>query len=175
MIAGVLFNFLLAILIYAGIVFATGEKYVALTDAHMGMEFSPAAQNVGFRNGDILLEADGEPLDRIPTEDRLKIMQAKEVKVLRDGKVVGIKIPENFIFDLDKELKSEEAPINFFTYRIPTRITQVMPGEGAAKAGIKEGDEVIAINGKETASLTEFLSALPGHENEDIVITVVRA
>lgn len=174
MIAGVLFNFLLAILIYAGIVYATGEKYVALTDAKMGLEFSPAAQNAGFRNGDIPIEADGTPLDKIPTEDRLKIMQAKEVDVLRNGKVVTIKIPDNFIFDLDKELKSESSPINFFTYRIPTRITQVMPGEGAAKAGIKEGDEVIAINGESTESLTEFLAALPGHENENIDITVVR-
>ena len=174
MIAGVLFNFLLAILIYAGIVYATGEKYVALNDANMGLEFSQAAQNAGFRNGDIPISADGEALDRIPTEDRMRIMQAREVTVLRDGNEVTISIPENFIFDLDKELKDENTTINFFTYRIPTRITQVMPGEGAAKAGIKEGDEVIAINGTPTASLTEFLSSLTGHDNEDIQITVVR-
>ncbi|MDE6631455.1 MAG: site-2 protease family protein, partial [Muribaculaceae bacterium] len=140
MIAGVLFNFLLAILIYAGIVFATGEKYVALKDANMGLEFSQAAQKAGFHNGDIPFEADGESLDNYPGEDRLKMLQAKEVKVLRDGKEVDIKIPETLIFDLDKEMKDENATINFFTYRIPTKITQVMPGEGAAKAGIKEGD-----------------------------------
>ncbi|MDE6523372.1 MAG: RIP metalloprotease RseP [Muribaculaceae bacterium] len=174
MIAGVLFNFLLAILIYAGIVYATGEKYVALTDAKMGFEFSQAAQNVGFRNGDIPIEADGEALDRLPSEDRLKMMQAKEVKVIRDGKVVNIAIPENFIFDLDKEIKDETSTINFFTYRIPTRITQVMPGEGAAKAGVKEGDEVIAINGKSTPSLTEFLATLSGHDNEEVELTIVR-
>ncbi|MDE5924780.1 MAG: site-2 protease family protein, partial [Muribaculaceae bacterium] len=40
MIGGVLFNFLLAILIYAGIVFATGEKYVAFSDASDGMAYS---------------------------------------------------------------------------------------------------------------------------------------
>ena len=174
MIAGVLFNFLLAILIYAGIVYATGEKYVALTDAQMGLEFSQAAIDAGFRNGDIPIEADDQPLDRIPTEDRLRMMQAKEVKVLRDGKVVELRIPEDFIFALDKEMKSDDATINFFTYRIPTRITQVMPGEGAAKAGVKEGDEVIAINGKETPSLTEFLATLSGHDNEEISLTVVR-
>ncbi len=174
MIAGVLFNFLLAILIYAGIVYTTGEKYVALTDAQMGLEFSQAAQNVGFRNGDIPIQADGESLDKLPTEDRLRIMQAKEVKVLRDGKVVSIDIPENFIFDLDKEMKEGDSNINFFTYRIPTKITQVMPGEGAAKAGVKEGDEVIAINGTPTPSLTEFLSTLSGHEDQKVELTIVR-
>ncbi|MDE7097249.1 MAG: RIP metalloprotease RseP, partial [Muribaculaceae bacterium] len=174
MIAGVLFNFLLAILIYAGIVYATGEKYVALNDAKMGLQYSQAAINAGFRNGDIPIEADGEALDGLPSEDRLKMMQAKEVKVLRDGNVASISIPENFIFDLDKEMKSDSATVNFFTYRIPTRITQVMPGEGASKAGVKEGDEVIAINGVSTPALTDFLSTLEGHDNETIDLTVVR-
>lgn len=174
MIAGVLFNFLLAIIIYAGIVFATGEKYVALTDAQMGLEFSQAAKNIGFQDGDIPIHADDEALDRLPSEDRLRMMQAKEVTVLRNGSPVTIKIPENFIFDLDKEIKSEDSNINFFTYRIPTRITQVMPGEGAAHAGVKEGDEIIAINQTKTPSLTSFLSTLSGHDNETVDLTIVR-
>ncbi|MDE7420887.1 MAG: RIP metalloprotease RseP [Muribaculaceae bacterium] len=175
MIAGVLFNFLLAILIYAGIVYATGEKYVPLNDAKMGLEYSQAAQNAGFRNGDIPIEADGEALDNLPTEDRLRMLQAKEVTVIRDGKPVKINIPENLIFDLDKELKEGNSPINFFSYRIPTKITQVMPGEGAAKGGVKVGDQVIAINGSPTESLTEFLTALEGHGDQDVELTIVRA
>lgn len=174
MIAGVLFNFLLAIIIYAGIVYATGEKYVSLTDAKMGLEFSQAAKDAGFRNGDIPIEADGEPLDRLPGEDRLRMMQAKEVTVIRDGKVVNVRIPSDFIFALDREMKSDTATINFFTYRIPTRITQVMPGEGAAKGGVKEGDEIIAINDTPTPSLTQFLATLSGHANDTVRITVVR-
>ena len=174
MIAGVLFNFLLAIIIYAGIVYATGEKYVSLNDARLGLDYSPAAQKAGFQNGDLPIRADGESLDGIPTEDRLKMMQAKEVTVLRDGKEVTLDMPENFIFDLDKEMKDGNAAINFFTYRIPTRITQVMPGEGAAKAGVQSGDEVIAINETATPSLSEFLTTLQGHDNETVSLTVVR-
>lgn len=175
MIAGVLFNFLLAILIYAGIVFATGEKYVPLNEAKMGLQYSPAALKAGFENGDIPIKADGEILNGLPGEDRLKMMQAKEVTVKRGNGTATIRIPETFIFDLDKEMKSDTVAINFFTYRIPTRITQVMPGEGAAKAGIKEKDEVIAINGASTPTLPDFLSTLEGHEGESVDITVVRA
>ncbi len=174
MIAGVLFNFLLAILIYAGIVFATGERYVALSDAKMGMQYSGAALKAGFHNGDIPIEADGKKLDGIPGDDRMEMMQAKTVKVLRDGKEVTINIPEKFIFQLDEEIKSDTATINFFTYRIPTRITQVMPGEGAAKGGVKENDEVIAINGTPTPALTDFLSTLAEYPSQTIDLTVVR-
>lgn len=175
MIAGVLFNFLLAILIYAGIVFATGEKYVPLSEAKMGLQYSGEALKAGFHNGDIPLKADGEPLEGLPSEDRLKMIQAKTVTVLRDGKEAEVAIPEKFIFRLDEEAKSDTALINFFTYRIPARITQVMPGEGASKGGIKEGDEIIAINGAATPSLMDFLSTLEGHANETVKVTVARA
>lgn len=174
MIAGVLFNFLLAILIYAGIVYATGEKYVPFKEAKMGMAYSGAAHEIGFRDGDVPLSADGEDLS-LPGEARMKIIQANSVKVLRNGTdTVEIRIPENFIFALDKEAKSDTALINFMTYRIPAQITQVAPGEGAEKAGIKVGDRVIAIDSVATPSLDVFLPTLAGHENETVTLTVLR-
>lgn len=173
MVAGVLFNFLLAILIYAGIVYATGEKYVPFEDAKLGMAFSGEAQKIGFKDGDIPLLADGEPLLN-PNNARMKMVQSKEVTVLRDGKKVNITIPEKFIFALDNESKSDTAMINFMTYRIPTRISQVIPGEGAAKAGIKTGDEIIAIDSIQTPSLDRFMKTLQGHDNQTVTLTVLR-
>ncbi|MDE6330900.1 MAG: RIP metalloprotease RseP [Muribaculaceae bacterium] len=160
MIGGVLFNFLLAILIYAGIVFATGEKYVAFSDASDGMAYSPAAKAAGFRDGDIPLTADGKALD-YPGESIIDMVQAKTVTVLRDHRdTVAITIPEKFIFRLEDEVKSGKSQFNFLTYRIPVSILQVMPGEGAAKAGIREGDRILAIDGTSTPSLVEFHPAL---------------
>lgn len=174
MIAGVLFNFLLAILIYAGIVYATGEKYVPFEDAKLGMVYSGEAKKIGFKDGDIPLLADGEKLVN-PNDARMKMVQASSVTVLRNGKdSVEIKIPENFIFALDREAKSDTATIAFMTYRIPTRITQVIPGEGADKAGIKAGDQILAIDSVDTPSLDKFLETLAGHENQNVSLKVVR-
>lgn len=174
MVAGVLFNFLLAILIYAGIVYATGEKYVTFKEAKMGMAYSGEAKKIGFRDGDIPLMADDEPLD-IPSDARMKMIQANTVTVLRNGKdTVNIAIPEKFIFRLDNEAKSDTATINFMIYRIPALITQVAPGEGADKAGVKAGDRVIAIDSVATPSLDMFLKTLAGHENSTVNLTVLR-
>lgn len=174
MIAGVLFNFLLAILIYAGIVYATGEKYVSFKDAHMGMAYSEAAHKIGFKDGDIPLSADGEEL-KIPGESRMKIIQADEVKVLRNGTdTVTIKIPEEFIFALDKEAKDETALFNFMTYRIPAKITLIAKGEGAEKAGLQLEDRIIAIDSIPTLSLDRFLVTLAGHPEETVTLTVLR-
>ena len=138
------------------------------------MAYSGEAKKIGFLDGDIPLYADGKELIS-PVEGRMEIIQAKEVKVLRNGSdTVSIAIPENFIFNLDKEAKSDTATINFMTYRIPAKITQVMPGEGAAKAGIKPGDIIIGVDSTKTPSLDVFLPALAGHASETVNLTVLR-
>lgn len=173
MVAGVLFNFLLAILIYAGLVYATGERYVPFKNAEMGMAYSPVAQKIGFQDGDIPLTADGKELD-FPLDARVDMMQAKEVKVLRGSDTVSIAIPEKFIFMLDEEAKSGKTAINFMTYRLPAQVSQVQPGDGADKAGIRKGDRLLAINGVATPSLDRFMPTLAGHEGETVKVTVAR-
>ncbi len=173
MIAGVLFNFLLAILIYAGIVYFTGEKYVPVNKAQMGMSFSPVAKEAGFRDGDIPLKADGKELDN-PGEARVAMMEAETVEVLRDGKPMSVALPSDFMVKLNDEMTEGKSPIGFMTYRFPTRVTQVMAGEGADKAGIKPMDEIIAINDEQTPTLVEFLDSLQWHGGETVEVTVVR-
>lgn len=173
MVAGVLFNFLLAILIYAGLVYATGEKYVPFNEAKMGMMYSGEAKKIGFRDGDIPLLADGKPLGT-PAEARMEMVQASTVGVLRGNDTVNIRIPEKFIFTLDREAKSDTATIAFMAYRFPARITQVVNGEGAAKAGLKAGDEIIAIDSVRVPALNDFLAALPGHNGQTVDVTFAR-
>src|SRR5690606_15080000 len=65
MIGGVLFNIILAFFIYSMIVFRWGDSYIPMSHVKQGMEFSETAERVGFRDGDILLLADGkEIIDR---------------------------------------------------------------------------------------------------------------
>lgn len=174
MVAGVLFNFLLAIIIYAGIVYTTGEKYVPFKEARTGMEFSGEALKIGFHNGDIPLTADGKELDN-PFDDRIKMMEARNVTVLRNGRdTVSIAIPGDFMLRLDKEMKSDTAKIAFMQYRFPARVTQVVQGEGAAKAGIETGDEIVWVAGTPTPTLLSFLTALEGHGGETIDVALAR-
>lgn len=155
MIGGVLFNFLLAILIYAGIVYATGEKYIPFNRAELGMSYSPAAREAGFRDGDIPLKADGKDLTE-PSEALMNMMQAKNVTVRRDGRDTTLSIPSDFMLSLQKEMEDGKSDIKFLTYRVPVRIIQLTPGEGAARAGIEKNDEIIAIDSIATPSLREF-------------------
>ncbi|MEG1544734.1 MAG: site-2 protease family protein, partial [Tannerellaceae bacterium] len=57
MVAGVVFNFLLALFIYSMVLFTWGDTYLPLKNMKMGMDYSETFQKVGFHDGDILLKA----------------------------------------------------------------------------------------------------------------------
>ena len=133
MVGGVLFNFILAIIIYTGIVFAWGEKYIPFRNATEGMMYSETAHKVGFVDGDIPLAADGKELTYYSGDELLKMLDAKVVTVLRNKcDTVNINIPDGFIFTANKE--AEEGNL-FMAYRLPVVISDLQPGMGAVKAG----------------------------------------
>ncbi|MBD5265710.1 MAG: site-2 protease family protein, partial [Bacteroides sp.] len=116
MLGGVLFNFILAILIYAGIAMHWGAQYIPFDAATEGFDFTPAAQKVGFRNGDIPYMADGKLLDASQGDYAYQMADAKVVTVIRNHKdTVNISIPDDFLFRLNDDK-------GFLAYRLPVYI-----------------------------------------------------
>ena len=100
MIGGVLMNFLLALFIYSMILFKWGDEYVALQDMTYGMEFNERAEEIGFRDGDILLSADDTPLTRFDVDMLRAVAEAHVVKVNRGGLETEIFMPEVSLLDM---------------------------------------------------------------------------
>lgn len=157
MVGGVLFNFLLALFIYSMILFKWGDSYIPLNEMKYGMEFNERAEKMGFRDGDILLSADGEPLERFGMDMLRKMAESGEVTVLRDGQEVKIAVPEGTsLLEISKD-----NPI-FVNVRIPAVIDSIAPGRGAAAAGLQAGDRVVAMNGQAVSSWGEIAHVLDG-------------
>lgn len=151
MVGGVLMNFLLALFIYSMILFTWGDHYTALSDMTMGMKFNEHAQEIGFRDGDILKSADGKELARFNMDMIRSIVEAREVTVLRQGEEKKILLPELSLLDVAKE-----DPM-FVDVFYPNVVDSVLPDGGFAKVGIQKGDSLVAFNGKEMTSWNEFL------------------
>lgn len=172
MIGGVLFNFILAIIIYTSIVFAWGEKYIPFRNAIEGMMYSETAHKVGFVDGDIPLAADGKELTYYSGDELLKMLDAKVVTVLRNKcDTVNINIPDGFIFTANKE--AEEGNL-FMAYRLPVVISDLQPGMGAVKAGLMKSDSIVSINGVSTPSFDIFKAELDKNPDKDVTIGFVR-
>ena len=172
MVGGVLFNFILAIIIYTGIVFAWGEKYIPFRNATEGMMYSETAHKAGFVDGDIPLAADGKELTFYSGDELLKMLDAKVVTVLRNKcDTVNINIPDGFIFTANKE--AEEGNL-FMAYRLPVVISDLQPGMGAVKAGLMKSDSIVSINGVSTPSFDIFKAELDKNPDKDVTIGFVR-
>ncbi len=149
MVGGVLFNFLLALFIYSMVLFTWGDSYVLPKDMKMGMDYGEVAEGIGFRDGDILLRADGKELGRYPKMLR-EVADARQVEVLRDGKAAVVYMPENMMEQLMAAKESFAQPI------IPYVVDSVIPGGGAAHALLQRGDSIVGVNGTPVASFNEY-------------------
>ena len=172
MLGGVLFNFLLAIIIYAGIVFAVGEQYINFTDATEGMQYCDSAKKNGFVDGDIPLTADGKPLSYFNSKDINAMLTARTVTVLRNHKdTVTINLPKDFIFQANEDA---EAGQEFIAYRLPVVVSQIQPRMGAEQAGLRDGDRMMAVNGVPTPTFTEFTAELQKNKGKNITLQYQR-
>lgn len=165
---GVFFNFILAIVIYTGIMYAWGEQYIKNTDVTTGIYANELAQEIGFRNGDIILSFDGtEPQKFTDLQVDLLRTQAKEAKVLRDGDTVTVAIDPVYI-------PSVLNTPGMFNYGIPFEVLQVPDSSINAASGLMPKDRLVAINGEDCDMFYEAQKVLQGHKGDSIVATIAR-
>jgi regulator of sigma E protease len=167
MTAGVIFNFLLALFIYSMILLHWGDTYIPLKNVTYGMEYSSTFKNIGFRDGDILLKADTATLERFNEDCRRKVVNAKTVTVLRDGREVSIEIPEDM---MQRLLRDKEG---FAYYRFPMIINEVQQ-QSAIDAGLKKGDRITGVNGVGTPAATDVIYELNANKQKTVQIDLVR-
>lgn len=172
MLGGVLFNLLLAMIIYSGIMYTQGEQVIPFEEITLGMEFSETAEKAGFVDGDIPVMADGKKLENmIDPSDFNKLVFAKQVTVIRNGKETTINIPDDFYSKIEADAKND---IVFMTVRTPVVVKSAMLNGGGEKAGLKEGDRMAAVNGVPTPTFTEFTTELLKNKGKNVTLEFLR-
>lgn len=173
MVAGVLFNFLLALFIYSMVLFTWGDTFLPLKNVKAGMDYSETFHNVGFQDGDILLKADDTELERFGEDCFRRVLNAQTVTVLRGGVETVIPIPEDMAQRVMRDKKG------FASYRFPMVVRELGKTESgespAAVAGLQPGDSIVSINGIVTPSFYEVGEVLAQNKDKDALVGFYRA
>lgn len=172
MVAGVLFNFILAIVIYAGIAIHWGDRVVPFSSMTEGMDFSQEMQDAGFRNGDRLLSLNGKPLDAKDYSVSWDIVQPGAiVEVLRDGRdTVAIEVTDQLLSSILPK-GNDYQPMKI---RVPVIIADIQPGEGAKAAGLIKTDRILKVGNDTTPTITEFMPVLADNKGKTRPFVILR-
>lgn len=168
MVGGVLMNVLLAVAIYIGISFAWGETYLANQDVEHGYTFNELGREIGFENGDKIVDIAGKPLENamllLPS---IVFDQAPYVTVERDGARRRIEIPEEAMARLI-ESRDFAAP------RLPFVVGEVVSGTEAAKAGIRPGDTFVSIDGEPIRYYDQYRKVFEARKGDTVRLSLMR-
>lgn len=168
MLGGVTVNFFLAWLIYSCLSLFNGETYTDLTKFNNGIGVTEAGKKMGFQNGDKIINIDGKPAERLENAS-INILLGDNVTVLRNGKEVTFPVNKDGVAEV---LKQREAKL-YITPRFPMIIDSLATPASQA-SGLKKGDQIVAINGKQTPYFDEVSSSLSENKGKTVNIEVVR-
>lgn len=165
---GVLFNFILAVVIYTGLLAVWGEEYIKNSDVTTGVRVNELAYEIGFRNGDRIISFEEHQTDNFQElQVDLIRTQAKYAKVLRDGDTITVNIDQSYI----------PAILNtrgMFDFGIPYIIEAIPDSSINAQSGLQPEDRILALNGTNSEYLLDALEFLGNHKGDSLVATVAR-
>ena len=91
MTGGVLFNFILAMLIYVAVLFAWGESYLETKNVKFGIVTDSLGYEMGLRDGDRILSLDNEYVENFyQIVPEIILNSKKSIQVDRGGEIVKI-------------------------------------------------------------------------------------
>ncbi len=170
LLGGVTVNFLLAMAIYAGVMFTWGEKYLPNENLTGGVwVVDSMAMEMGFKNGDQILDINGKKIERF-SGIMPEMIYGGNVNVRHEnGETEIISIPENFIERLiDQENKQ------LFMYRIPFVIAKVADSSHNSDVGMQPKDVIIGLDGKRVDYFDQFAAMASEFAGQQVDLKIKR-
>jgi regulator of sigma E protease len=174
MLGGVTVNFILGFLLFGMVLFVWGSEYLPTSNIPNGYYVDSLAMEMGLRDGDNILQIGDKSFDRYDIgtfKKEVVINDAKEIKVKRDGNVINLPIDEKFVGKLSSY---EYKDAILFLPRTPTIIKNLAKNAPAEKAGLRPGDQLIAINDQETPFYDQFFRIAQQNKGTELTLRYIR-
>uniref|UniRef100_UPI003F6B12E5 RIP metalloprotease RseP n=1 Tax=Yoonia sp. TaxID=2212373 RepID=UPI003F6B12E5 len=148
--AGPIFNFVLAIAIFAGSLMYQGRSVEPLTFG--ALRDLPASYATDLRAGDVMLAVEGEPFDSENLDQEVPLDRRLDYTVLRDGTEITVEGP----------------------YFLPPVVSSVIPRSAADDANLRAGDVITAIDGQEVFAFRQVVEHVKAAEGAPLDVQIMR-
>jgi regulator of sigma E protease len=169
MLGGVVVNFVLALILFAMILFVWGEERLPIKNLKYGLMADSLATTVGIRDGDVITAVNGKPITYSNELTKEMLLNEKAVlQVNRNGVDTMVTIPVGFISTLTKN------QLQGFVY---PRFPAIVEKENEVKyvsGKMQAGDQIIGVNGKYFQFWDEYVEAKKDLTNRDITLSLLR-
>ncbi len=171
MVGGVTVNIVLGFLIYMMVLFVWGSPYITPEDMPNGFAVDDTFKEMGFRDGDRVLEVNGQDLkNSIDINKYLFLRDVESITVLhQDGQEETISIPE----DIGSQMFEQGVMQPFVPMEYPV-LDSVVTGSPAELAGLKKGDRIISVNDVEIGYWHELTREIGESETKPLEIVFRR-
>ncbi|MCA0364482.1 MAG: RIP metalloprotease RseP [Spirosomataceae bacterium] len=168
MLGGIIVNIILGILIYSGVKYTWGEEDFAREEVNKrGIYAHPLAEKIGLKTGDKILKINGK--DYSVFSEVLSAVADENTSFLveRDSQTIEVPVPNQLIENIAKK-EDFLSPIFPFEVRI---VSKGMPAE---KAGLREGDKILAINGQKVDYYQQLQPLIRSNAGKKITLEIER-
>lgn len=171
MLGGVTVNIIVGFVIYMGILYFYGQNITTNDDIPQGFSVAQQFKEYGFRDGDLVLSVNGEPLEDVMQINKYMLLRdVSTVEVAHnDGTNETIAIPE----DVGDKMFHSDTHFPFLPRRVAV-IDTILPDFPAMESGLQQGDKIIAVNGRELQYYDEFQNLVNTAPNTENTLVVMR-
>jgi len=169
--AGVMMNLLLALMVFWGANFFNGKQITKTTTIGYVAPNSQA-DSLGFLTNDKIIAVNQKPVYNWgELHNQIFVYTAGlklDFKVERNGKIIHIKAPRS------KIPSPGENKILLIPSGVKPAVAGVSANSPAKKAGLKEGDIFLKLNGKELYSRQQAIEIISSHKNVSLPLVIKR-
>lgn len=149
LLGGVIVNLIVGVIIFAGVLLFLEKDYTPISSLTNGVYVYEPGKDLGLQSGDVITHLNGEELVRLKDATPKDIFDGTILTVKRKGKSVDVKLPP--------QPRDPTQRVQYYTFtNYDAVIDSVVPKSLAAKAGVKRGDQFLALNDDEIKSFGDI-------------------
>jgi regulator of sigma E protease len=173
MMGGIIVNVITGIFVFIFMTFFYGEPYYAKNDVNKyGVVPTEFGKELGFKEGDKILKVNGHNYSKFSDLFAADVILENNsyYTVQRNDETQTIKLPVGFV----DRFSDKETGGQFLYPRTKFRVKSTLEKSGAEKAGLKNGDSILALNNIPITYYHQFTINVQKNKNKVVTLLIKR-